>query len=43
MGARTWTSILVTLFLVPLVAAQVQYGVISGKVMIPATIDGATR
>jgi Ca-activated chloride channel family protein len=33
MRARTWTSILVTLFLVPLVAAQVQYGVITGKVI----------
>jgi len=33
MRARTWASILVTLFLVPLVAAQVQYGVITGKVI----------
>ena len=33
MRARTWASILVTLFLVPLVAAQVEYGVITGQVI----------
>jgi hypothetical protein len=32
MRARIWSSILVTLLLVPLVAAQVQYAVIAGVV-----------
>jgi Ca-activated chloride channel homolog len=32
MRARIWSSILVTLFLIPLVAAQVQYAVITGVV-----------